>query len=270
MKKLGISTTFASVISALASAAMAQTTPPPAEPAKPFEYTPWYEQKLLPPPISATITFTTDYRFRGISQTSRAPGYQGSLDFEHEIFKDVSVFAGVWASNINFPGGTVELDVYGGLKGKFTDAFGWQVQAVGYLYPGKPPGSQLDYFEVIPSLSYDFGFLSVAGGAAFSPNYTANSGFAVWPYVDVGIPIPLDFAKPYKLAAIGHFGYQAIDRNFKFGAPDYAEWSVGLGATVYGFDLQVKYVDTDVRRGQCFGSERWCSAGVVFQVSKKF
>lgn len=267
MKTLAMAAAVSGAIAALSSAAVAQTAPPATEPQ---EYTPWYEQKILPPPLSATVTFTTDYRFRGISQTSRAPGYQGGLEFEQEIFKDVSAFAGIWASNVNFPGASVEIDVYGGLKGKFTDAFGWQVQAIGYLYPGKPDGSQLDYFEMIPSLSYDFGFLSVAGGVALSPNYTANSGFAVWPYVDVSVPVPLDIAKPYKLAVIGHFGYQAVDRNFKFGAPDYAEWSMGLGATVYGFDLQVKYVDTNVSRGQCFGGERWCSAGVVFQLSKRF
>jgi uncharacterized protein (TIGR02001 family) len=269
MKKLGISAAFAGAMCALAPAALAQTAPPPAEPPKPFEYTPWYEQKILPPPISATITFTTDYRFRGISQTSRAPGYQGSLDFEYELAPYATIFAGIWSSNINFGTAFVEIDVYGGLKGKITDQLSYTLQFVGYLYPGEGNG-QVNYFEVIPSLSYDFGILSLTGGVALSPNYTGNSGFAAWPYVDVSVPIPLDIVKPYKLAAIGHFGYQAIDRNSKFGAPDYAEWAVGVGATVYGFDLQLKYVDTDLKRGQCFGGERWCSAGVVFQVSKKF
>src|SRR5689334_7428830 len=64
-----------------ASQALAQTAPaaaPGAEPAKPFEYTPWYEAKILPAPLSATIAFWSNYRFRGISQTSNAPGYNGS------------------------------------------------------------------------------------------------------------------------------------------------------------------------------------------------
>ena len=252
----------------LAPRAVAQTAPA-SEPAKPFEYTPWYEMKVLPAPMSATIGFQTDYRFRGISQTSRAPSYFGSLDFEQEIFKDISIYAGVWGSNINFGTTFVEVDVYGGFKGKINDKLSWNLQFLGYLYPGEG-NHVVNYFEVIPAVTYDFGPVAVTGGVALSPNFSGGSGFAAWPYADVTVPIPWDVVKPYKLAVVGHFGYQAIEKNDKFGTPDYFEWAVGLTATVYGLNLAVKYVDTDIKRASCVGGERWCSAGVLFSVSKTF
>lgn len=267
MRNYGFSAALigAAMLAAAPRAAAQQAAPA----AMPFEYAPWYEMKIIPAPLSVTIGFQTDYRFRGISQTSRAPGYFGSLDFEQEIFKDISAYAGIWASNVNFGSAFVEIDVYGGFKGKLTEQLSWNVQFIGYLYPGSG-NHVLNYFEVIPSLTYDFGILALTGGVALSPNYTGGTGFAAWPYADVSIPIPLDAVKPYKLAVVGHFGYQAIEKNAKFGAPDYFEWAVGLAATVYGLNLAVKYVDTDLSRGECFGGERWCKAGVVFSVAKTF
>lgn len=261
---------------ALAPAAQAQTTLPPATPpasTPPEPPKPWYEQKFISDPFSATIAFWSNYRFRGISQTSNAPGYNGSLDFEMEVFKDIWVYAGVWASNINFNNGLkprVEVDVYGGFKGKLFDKLGWNVQFIGYLYPGAPKGLSLDYFEVMPSLSWDFGFMEVAGGVALSPNYTLGSGFATWAFGDVTVPIPIAILEPYKFAAFGHVGYQAIERNAKFGTRDYLEWEIGVKWELFGFKMAVKYGDTDLSRNDCFGGPTWCRATAVFVVSKTF
>lgn len=274
MRNLGYSAALlAAAMLAAAPGAQAQTAPA-AEPAKPFEYTPWYERKILPDPISATVAFWSNYRFRGISQTSNAPGYNGSLDFETEIPWDMSVYAGVWASNINFNGGfkpRVEVDVYGGLKGKLFDKkLSWNVQFIGYLYPGSTEAQSLNYFEVMPSLSWDFGFMELGGGVAISPNYTAGSGFGAWAFGDVTVPIPIEILKPYKVAAFAHIGHQWVEKNDKFGTPDYLEWEAGVKWELYGLKMFVKYGDTNIRRSACFGGLDWCSAKVVFGVSKTF
>ena len=261
---------------AVAPRAEAQAPPAPAaEPAKPFEYTPWYERKILPDPLSATIAFWSNYRFRGISQTSNAPSYNGSLDFEQDIPWNMSLYAGIWASNINFNFGfkpRVEVDVYGGFKGKLlaNKKLSWNVQFIGYFYPGSTASQSLNYFEVMPSLSYDFDFMELGGGVAISPNYTVGSGFATWTFGDVTVPIPIDIVKPYKLAAFGHIGYQAIEKNAKFGTPDYLEWEMGLKWELYGFKMSVKYGDTNLSRSECFGGLNWCRATGVFVISKTF
>ncbi len=49
--------------------------------------------------FSAYVTLTTDYVFRGISQTNEGPAVQGGFDFHH----DIGIFLGIWASNVEFP-----------------------------------------------------------------------------------------------------------------------------------------------------------------------
>jgi len=259
---------------ALAPAAQAQTTPPPATPpasAPPEPPKPWYEQKLIPDPFSATIAFWSNYRFRGISQTKNAPGYNGSFDFEMEVFPNINVYAGVWASNVNFiPGANVEVDVYGGVKGKLFEKLSWNVQLIGYLYPGNTSGARLNYFEVMPSVGWDFGFMEVTGGVALSPELPFKSGFGAWVFGDVTVPIPIEFVQPYKFAVFGHIGHQSIQRNANFGTPDYLEWELGVKWELFGFKMSVKYGDTNISRAECLGGVTWCRATAVFVISKTF
>ena len=146
----------------------------------------------------------------------------------------------------------------------------WQVEFHGYVYPGAPPSLNYNYFEVIPSAGWDFGPVAVTGGVAISPNYFGGSRLAVWPYGEVTVPIPLDVLTPYKVAFIGHFGYQFIERNANFGTPDYAEWTVGAQATVYGLNVKLQYVDTNLSKAKCFGGTTLCKAAALFTVSKTF
>ena len=49
--------------------------------------------------LSATATFTTDYVFRGISQTQEIPAVQGEFDATYGIF-----YPGIWSSSVDFGG----------------------------------------------------------------------------------------------------------------------------------------------------------------------
>ncbi len=66
--------------------------------------------------LSASAAFTTDYVFRGISQTDQNPAVQASLDASYGIF-----YIGMWGSNVDFGAGpagqdiaNVEIDYYAG------------------------------------------------------------------------------------------------------------------------------------------------------------
>lgn len=84
-------------------------------------------------PIAANLTFTTDYVFRGISQSDEDFAVQGGFDYAHEA---TGLYLGTWASNIDFAAdGTVELDLYGGWAKAFGD-FGVKAGFVHYQYPG--------------------------------------------------------------------------------------------------------------------------------------
>ena len=49
------------------------------------------------PEFSANVGLTTDYIFRGYSQTDEGPAIQGGMDVTWNIF-----YAGVWGSNLDF------------------------------------------------------------------------------------------------------------------------------------------------------------------------
>ena len=78
---------------------------------------------------------TTDYRYRGISQTRLKPTVQGGIDFSHKS----GFYLGAWGSGIKWikDGGgdaSVELDLYGGYKAT-AGAIGYDLGVLTYQYP---------------------------------------------------------------------------------------------------------------------------------------
>ena len=48
--------------------------------------------------FSANLGLFSDYRFRGISQTSTNPAVQGGIDYMHSS----GLYAGIWGSNVSW------------------------------------------------------------------------------------------------------------------------------------------------------------------------
>jgi len=68
------------------------------------------------------------------------------------------------------------------------------------------------------------------------------------------------------------YGYNDFDDEGFLGdnATSYSDWSVTLGYSVFGVDLAVAYVDTDLDDEECFGDAGICDATAVFSISKSF
>ena len=91
--------------------------------------------------VTGNMTITTDYRFRGISQTfgqgffTVGPAIQGGIDYSHSS----GVYLGNWNSSLSgnqFPNGSsIEMDFYGGWKHSWDD-FGLDIGTIYYAYPG--------------------------------------------------------------------------------------------------------------------------------------
>ena len=75
--------------------------------------------------ISGNVALTTDYRFRGISQTDRNPAVQGGFDWSH----DSGFYLGTWGSNVDFAG-SLELDYYGGYANNINDNLAYDVGVI--------------------------------------------------------------------------------------------------------------------------------------------
>lgn len=58
-------------------------------------------QQGWPLSVGANVAIATDYVFRGVSETRENPAIQGGFDASY-AFGPIDVFAGVWASNVDF------------------------------------------------------------------------------------------------------------------------------------------------------------------------
>lgn len=118
--------------------------------------------------LAYNVGVISDYRVRGIAQTSGNPALQGGIDLTTKS----GVYLGTAASNVKwvkeFNGatkGSYELDLYGGYRAQITDtSFSYDVGVITYQYPGNnsgaagTPGSGLfsnaSTVEVYGDLSY--------------------------------------------------------------------------------------------------------------------
>jgi len=101
--------------------------------------------------VSANVSFTSDYIWRGMTQ-SDAPAIQGGFDFA----ADNGFYAGLWGSNVNFNNGAgSELDYYFGYATE-VGSIGVDVGYISYEYIDSTPDATFD--ETYLGLSYgDFG-----------------------------------------------------------------------------------------------------------------
>ena len=189
-----------------ATAAFAQTAPAAAPEAPEVS------------PITANVTVTNDYRYRGITQTNYQPAIQGGFDYAHES----GLYIGNWNSTINWISNStgngvkapIEMDFYGGFKKEligegFASDFGilqYYYNQTGQNYNGaivNPNTTELyaaqnftfgpvtGFVKVNYALTNIFGIPSSTG--SYYPDLTANYDTGIW-----GITLN------------GHIGYQYV------------------------------------------------------------
>lgn len=196
--------------------------------------------------LSGDVTFTSDYAFRGISQTEEAPALQGGLSLSSAS----GFYVSVWGSNVDFLAeGTLELDVMLGWSGAINDDWSTDVGIMRYGYPNTAIAGS-NFYEVYGSLSYK----DLTFGLAYSDDYYANSGDFFYLYADYS------YALMENLSLDLHVGQNEYDDS----SASYLDWSVGLSTEVLGAALSLAYIDTDID-GSYLADSR-----VIFSVSKSF
>lgn len=187
---------------------------------------------------SASVALTSEYVWRGVSQTAEDAAIQGQFDLSH----DSGFYVGVWASNVEFRDGSknnIEIDGYVGFSNEI-DLGGLGVTYdLGYLHYQFPSSSaaNIDEFYI---------------GLAISPIKDLN--LSAYYYHDLGIEnkfanyytdISTDYTLPdwlfnvTVLGHLGHYGRQAGDS-------DYWDWKLALAKDIGVFNFEVAYIDTDL------------------------
>jgi len=190
--------------------------------------------------FSYNVGAVSDYRFRGVSQTSTGPAVQAGIDYAHSS----GIYVGTWASNVSwlkdFNGATTgdyELDVYGGYKGT-VGAVGYDVGFITYTYPGNNVNPDATTREVYLGLSY---------GAAVFKYYRSLGNFVSWAdsdgseYYDVSYGF--DLGSGYTLTP--HMGYQSVAKNSN---SSYSDYAVTLGKDLgNGLSASLAVIGTDAK-----------------------
>ena len=149
---------------------------------------------------SANLALSSDYMFRGLTQTWGRPAIQGGADYAHPN----GFAAGFWGSSISersYPGGAMELDLYASYGQPISNNWSWRAGFYGYVYPGANldqaglASRSLNTLEANAALSWKQFTLKYNRaltdyfGADTEQGYTSDSKGTDYLQLDVAIPL---------------------------------------------------------------------------------
>ncbi len=228
-----------------------------------------------PHTISYNVGITTDYIFRGISQSQHDPAISGGIDYSHAS----GLYAGTWVSTQkwvkdsgNSSGSDFELDLYGGYKGSVGDV-GYDVGLIHYSYDGKrivannyptPETTEayigVSYKEVSAKYSYAvspyfIGWGTRGTGKSKNSNYLELN----WTH-DMGDG----------WGVLAHLGHQIVKNEAPLKG-DYTDWKFGVTKDVGFGVVTLAYSDTNADKPSYTWSGEDASKGALaLSFSKSF
>jgi uncharacterized protein (TIGR02001 family) len=193
------------------------------------------------PTIAFNAAVTTDYLFRGLSQTSGNAAAQGGADVTYGKF-----YAGTWLSNVDF-GATagdpsnktsIEYDLYGGFRPTLGPV-NLDIGVIRYGYVDSPKDAHYEYWEAKLLGSYTTGPFTVGGAFYYSPEFFGKTGSAEYYEINAA------YTLASKASISGAVGYQDLDKN-KAGIAGYTTWNIGLGYPITDhLAIDLRYWGTD-------------------------
>lgn len=185
--------------------------------------------------LSANVGASTDYVFRGVSQTNEDPQLFGGLDAAVGSIG----YAGAWLSNVDFGDSTdFEFDLYAGIRpnaGPVTLDLG----VIYYGYADQPGSADYDYWEGKLAASIPAGPAAFGAAVYYSPDFFGSTDEAVYYEANASAAIPNS-----RFTLSGAVGRQWVE-----GPGDYTTWNLGLGYAVTDhLGLDLRYHDTDEHR----------------------
>ena len=253
---------------------------PESEETPPAGVTSPKENPPAPPKPDYTFTWnislTSNYVFRGLTQTDGKPAIQGGLDFAHRS----GFYLGTWMSNISWytdqnagtasapvalssPGSVgapyvpfrsnsanLEWDFYGGYKKTFATDWSFDLGLIEYYYPGvyENMGAyrQPNTTEVYAGLGYKWislKYLKAISTYAFGVNESKGAN-----YVDLSAAIPIQETGFKILAHVGHQQYPGHANAGYWGASGgdnsyftYSDYKLGVTLDQWGCTFGAAY-----------------------------
>lgn len=191
-------------------------------------------------PISWTLAATSDYVFRGVSQTDENPAAQASITYT----SPTGVYVGVWASNVDFgsAGPDLEYDTFVGYNVAVSPAVTFDVMLNRYNYEGSADDSALGYNELIAKTTF---FENYSTTVAYTNDFLGSSEESWYYALGASVALPNDFTLGFGAAHTTAAETLAFD--------DYSDYSVSLARSWGALTASLAYVDTDSHGEVNFG-----------------
>jgi uncharacterized protein (TIGR02001 family) len=180
--------------------------------------------------VTGNLGLTTDYRFRGISQTQNGLAIQGGVDYAHAS----GFYVGNWNSSVSSElfnrGSGIESDLYAGFKKEVAKGVTLDIGTMNYFYSksSNPNGPAFTTNELYAGVTYG----PVTGKISYAlSNYfgLANSDGTVYYQADVNYPLAKDIVGNFHIGRTDIKNHNDLDyTDIKVGATyNLSGWMVG-------------------------------------------
>jgi len=208
---------------------------------------------------SASVAMSSDYMWRGYSQTDNEPAISGSFDYGHAS----GFYAGTWASNVDFGDNTSqEIDIYAGFSSEFGDSgVSYDIGLLRYIYPDENYG----WNEFYASFGYSYFSVGIAHSGSVYDSGEDGTYYSLGFDYDLPMGVALS-------AGVGFYDYdeetELDDGSTVDSATDYR---IGLSTELVGFGWDLTYTATDSDGDDIyndFGKDTSTDGRFIFTVSK--
>jgi len=182
--------------------------------------------------LSYNVGVVSQYRFRGMEQTSGDPATQAGVDFAHKN----GLYAGAFTSTVSWikdyngaTAGNLEVDMFGGYKSEIAKDVVLDFGAIKYWYPGNNSGAtgtpgagsvtNADTFEAYLGLTYGIASVKYSRSIGTFLGFLNSDGSQ---YLEIAANI--DLGNGFGL--VPHYGRQQVAGQSTAG--DYNDYSVTL------------------------------------------
>lgn len=229
-------------------------------------------------PLTANVGFTTDYIFRGISQTSTNPAVQGGIDYAHSS----GLYAGAWGSNVSWIADsgavasgsvTMELDTYFGFRNTLANDFSYDVGFIRYNYPGDYTSAagfaKADTDEIYGAIGYKWLTAKYSYGLGKFLTVPGASGTS---YFEINASVPLEAADVTLGAHVGKQTYKGAAADAFANTPTYTDYKLSVTKDIKGYVFGLAYTDTNASPFYTYAANGgdWAKGTAVLSVTHSF
>ena len=203
--------------------------------------------------LSGNAAITSNYIWRGVTQTTDQAAGQGGIDWGH----DSGLYAGTWVSNVNFGNSDdgYEMDVYAGFGGE-AGSLGYDLGVISYQYPITP---EFNFTEV-----YVSGTMSVVTvGLAYTVDAASGNDGGVFDSGDMYVNGSVDFTAGKSDVSLfaGTYMFEN-DGEPGVGEVDYVHYGASIGKDGFTFAVE----KNDIEGGSADNVRFVASYGIDFEL----